>query len=207
MGILDGLRRALGGIPLLSCRIELTEMTDGTAKYNEERPPLDQSEYARFLLHFYAKMLFNYCTDRNMSGGVDCLRRSIRQLTPQGPGKHGLAPAVGIVLMENHAAALASLGDTHTDRRKFTGRLVESNADGHRAIHTGVPLSIYPTDPCIATLVAIREAVPLAGPTGCDLLVRGLGVMESALDSGADMSSSQTLYYLPNTAFLEALRG
>lgn len=199
------LRKVLGLEPnlikLLSARIVTDEEHRYFISFTKHHPQLQLPEFVRLILHYYAKMLFNFDpSDREMSESALILKNTIQSVLDKGIVKDSnilqeadiddVARMVSSVPGNNPRKITATLFFVDTTRRRIT---------------TEIPRNAYAQHMVFSVITLIQAALNELDQECIEVLNRSLSNMNEAYDSGQSYSDMNNLVAIPVAAYWAAV--
>ncbi len=201
------LKRIMGLEPklmkLLSARIIIDEDHRYSVSFRKHHPDLKMPEFARLVLHYYAKMLFNFDpADPKMALVADFLQAAMRNVLAQG------------IRSDSDILQAADIGDVarvvglppHNIPREITATLYFVSAI-HRHIITNVPRNIYAQHAAFSVFALLQAALKEMDGVCLDILQKALSEMNARYESGESYSELSNLSVIPNMAYVSATMG
>ncbi len=201
------LKKLLGlepkSIKLISARIDTDEDHQYFISFSKHHPQLQLPEFVRLILHYYAKILFNFDpSDPEMSQSAFILKNMIQSLLDKGIRKDSniledaeiddVAKIVSSAPGNIPREILATLFFVDTTRRHIT---------------TDIPKNAYAQHMVFSVVAVIQVALKEMDQDCIDVLNRSLSGMNDAYDSGQSYSDMQNLAAIPTEAYLSAIMG
>ncbi len=190
-------------IKLLSARIVTDENHRYFISFSKHHPQLQLPEFVRLILHYYAKMLFNFDpSDPEMSQSAFILRNMVHSVLVKGIRKDSnILQSAGI-----DDVAMVVSSPPRNEPREIAATLLFVNTT-QRHITTDIPINVY-AQHMVFSVMALLQAVLREMDAGCiDVLNRSLTNMNAAYDSGQSYSDMQNLAAIPTRAYMSAKMG
>jgi len=190
-------------IKLLSARIVTDEDHSYFISFSKHHPQLQLAEFVRLILHYYAKILFNFDpSDSEISQSAFILKNMIRSLLEKGIRKdsnvfqHAEIDDVAKIVSSSPGnmprEIVATLFFVDTTRRHIT---------------TDIPRNAYAQHMVFSVAALIQASLIELDQDCIDVLNRSLSKMNEAYDSGQSYSDMQNLAAIPTGAYLSAIMG
>jgi len=190
-------------IKLLSARIVTDEDHRYFISFSKHHPQLHPPEFVRLILHYYAKILFNFdSSDPEMSQSAFMLKNMIQSLLDKGIRKDSS------ILQEADIDDVAKIvtSPPRNMPRQIVATLFFVDTT-RRHITTDIPRNAY-AQHMVFSVVALIQAALIELDHDCiDVLNRSLSSMNEAYDSGQSYSDMQNLVAVPTGAYLSAIVG
>lgn len=190
-------------IKLLSARIVTDEEHRYLVSFSKHRPQLQFSEFVRLILHYYAKMLFNFDpSDPEMSQSSFILKNMIRSLLDKGIRKDSN------ILQDAEIDDVAKMVSSSPGNmpREIVATLFFVDTT-RRHITTDISRNAY-AQHMVFSVAALIQATLIELDQDCiNVLNRSLSNMNDAYDSGQSYSDMQNLVAIPTEAYLSAIMG
>lgn len=188
-------------IKLISTRIVTDEEHQYFISFSKHHPQLKLPEFVRLILHYYAKILFNFDpSDPEMSQSAFMLKNMIRMVLNEGIQKDSnilqSADIDDVVTMVSSAPA--------NKPREIVATLF-SRDTVQRHITTDIPKNVYAQHMVFSVITLIQAAVSGIDQDCIDVLNRSLSDMNDAYDSGESYSDIQNLSSIPTKAYMSAI--
>jgi len=201
------LKRLLGLEPNLTKLISATIVTDEDYNYfvtfSKHHPQLQLPEFVRLVLHYYAKMLFNFDpSDPEMAQSATILKKMMDRVLTVGIKKD--ANILDVVDISNVARIVSS--KPHNVPRQIIATLFFVNTT-QRHITTDIPLNVYAQHMVFSVMVLLQSILKEIDDDCIDVLNRSLKSMQSAYNSGQSFLEMQNLTAVPTAAYLSAIMG
>lgn len=188
-------------IKLISATIVADEDHNYFVTFSKHHPQLQLPEFVRLVLHYYAKMLFNFDPlDPEMAQSATILRKMMDSVL-----------AVGIK-KDLNILDIANISDTvrivsskpHNVPRQIVATLFFVDTT-QRHITTDVPQNIYAQQTVFSVLVLLQSILTEIDDDCINVLNTSLKNMHSAYDAGQSFSEMENLAVVPTTAYLAAI--
>jgi hypothetical protein len=201
------LKRLLGLEPNLTKLISATIVTDEDYNYfvtfSKHHPQLQLPEFVRLVLHYYAKMLFNFDpSDPEMAQSATILKKMMDRVLTVGIKKD--INILDVADISNVARIVSS--KPHNVPRRIIATLFFVNTT-QRHITTDIPLNVYAQHMVFSVMVLLQSILKEIDDDCIDVLNRSLKNMQSAYNSGQSFLEMQNLTAVPTTAYLSAIMG
>lgn len=201
------LKRLLGLEPnlikLLSARIVADENHRYFISFSKHHPQLQLSEFVRLILHYYAKMLFNFDpSDPEMSQSAFILKNMVQLVLAKGIRKDSnVLQAVDI----DGVAMMVSSSPRNAPREIVATLLFVNTTQRH--ITTDIPRNVYAQHMVFSVMALLQAALREMDQECIGVLNRSLANMNAAYDSGQSYSDMQNLAAIPTRAYMSAIMG
>jgi len=201
------LKRFLGLEPNLIKLISATIVTDEDYNYfvafSNRHPQLQSPEFIRLVLHYYAKILFNFDpSNPEMVQSATILRIMMNMVLAIGIKKD--TDILDVADISDVARIISS--KPHNVPRQIVATLFFVNTI-QRHITTDIPLNVYVQHMVFSVMVLLQSVLTEIDDDYIDILNRSLKNMHSAYDAGQSFSKIQNVAAIPTTAYLSALIG
>ena len=188
---------------LLSARIVLDEEHRYFISFSKHHPQLQLPEFVRLILHYYAKILFNFDpSDPEMSQSAFILMNMIQSLLDKGIRKDSNILHDAEI---DDVAKIVSSSPSNMPREIVTTLFFVDTTRRH--IMTDIPRNVYVQHMVFSVAALIQAALIELDQDCIDVLNRSLSNMNEAYDSGQSYSDMQTLAAIPTGAYLSAIMG
>jgi hypothetical protein len=199
------LKKIVGLEPNLSKLLSACIVTDENHRYfvsfSKHHPQLQLPEFVRLILHYYAKILFNFDpADPEMSQSAFMLKNMIQSLLDKGIRKDSnilhdadiddVATMVSSPPVNSPREIVATLFFVDTSRRHIT---------------TDIPRNVYAQHTVFSVMAVIQSALNEMDQDCIDVLNRSLSGMNDVYDSGQSYSDMQNLADIPTKAYMAAI--
>jgi hypothetical protein len=190
-------------IKLISARIVTDEDHRYFISFSKHHPQLQLPEFVRLILHYYAKILFNFDpSDPEMSQSAFILKNMIQSLLDKGIRKDSN------ILQDAEIDDVAEIVSSAPGNipREIVATLFFVDTT-RRHITTDIPRNAY-TQHMVFSVAALIQATLIELDQDCiDVLNRSLSNMNEAYDSGQNYSDMQNLVSIPTGAYLSGIMG
>ena len=201
------LKKLLGLEPNLIKLLSVCIVTDEDHWYfisfSKHHPQLQLPEFVRLILHYYAKILFNFDpSDPEMSKSAFILKNMIQSLLDKGIRKDSN------ILQDAEIDDVAKV--VHSSPRNMPREIVATLFfvdTTRRHITTDIPRNAYAQHMVFSVMALIQAALIELDQDCIDVLNRSLSSMNEAYDSGQSYSDMQNLTTIPTEAYLSAIMG
>ena len=190
-------------IKLLSARIVTDEDHRYFISFSKHHAQLRLPEFVRLILHYYAKMLFNFDPSHpEMSQSALILKSLVHLVLTEGLHKDSnILEAAGI----DDVAMIVSSPPKNAPREVVATLFFVNTTQRH--ITTDIPTSVY-AQHMVFSVMALLQAVLREIDEECiDVLNRSLASMNAAYDSGQSYSDMGNLAAIPTRAYMSAIMG
>jgi hypothetical protein len=201
------LRKLLGLEPRLLKLVSTQIVTDDEYRYfvtfSQHHPQLQLPEHVRLVLHFYAKILFNFDpSNEEMAQAARQLKEMMDRLLVDGVEKGSqVFSAVGIADL----ARMTTVRPTNRPREIVAVLYFVDTIQRH--ITTDIARDLY-VQHAVFSVFALLQAVLTHVDEECvDTLGRALANMNRVYDLGQSYSELQNLAAIPTQAYLSAIAG
>lgn len=191
-------------IKLLSARIVTDEDHRYFISFSKHHTQLQLPEFVRLILHYYAKMLFNFdLSHPEMSQSAFILKNMVHSVLAKGIRKDSnILQAAGI----DDVAMMVSSPPRNVPR-EIVATLSSFVNTTQRHITTDIPRNVY-AQHTVFSVMALLQAVLREIDQECiDVLNRSLASMNAAYDSGQSYSDMRNLAAIPTRAYMSAIMG
>lgn len=201
------LRKLLGLEPnlikLLSARIVTDEDHRYFVSFSKHHPQLQQPEFVRLILHYYAKTLFNFdASDPEMSQSAFVLKKMIDSVLDKGIHKDcNILRSADV-----DDVAMMIYSPPRNLPREIVATLFFVNTL-QRHITTDIPRNIYAQHTVFSVIALLQAVLRELDQLSIDVLNRSLANMNAAYDSGQSYSDMQNLVAIPTRAYMSAVTG
>jgi hypothetical protein len=204
MGIL---KRILGLEPQLTKLLSAKIVTDEAHKYfvsfSKHHPQLRSPEFARLVLHYYAKTLYNLgSSGSELMQSASILMNLMRSVLAQGIERN--ADVLRLAGIDDVASIVATL-PRHIPR-EFCATLYFIDTT-RRHITTDIPKNGYAQHMVFSVMALLQATLKELDPHSIRVLSESLKRMNNAYESGQSISDLRALTAIPNAAFLSAVTG
>ena len=190
-------------IKLLSARIMTDEDHRYFISFSRHHPQLQTPEFVRLILHYYAKILFNFDpSDPEMSQSAFILRNMMNTILDKGIRK------------DSNALQSADIDDVAmmvSSPPKNVPRVIEATLffvnTTQRHITTDIPRNVYAQHMVFSVVALLQAVIKEIDQEWIDVLNHSLANMNLAYTSGQSYSDIQNLAAVPTKAFLSAIMG
>jgi hypothetical protein len=201
------LKKLLGLESNLIKLISVTIVTDEDHSYFvafcKHHPQLQLPEFVRLVLHYYAKILFNFDpSDQEMAQSASILRKMMDKVLAIGIKKDTNVLGVADI---SDVVKIVSL-KPHNVPRQIAATLFFVNTT-QRNITTDIPQNVYAQQIVFSVMVLLQSILTEIDENCISVLNRSLKNMHSAYDGGQSFSEIQNLAAVPTTAYLSAIMG
>lgn len=201
------LKKLLGLEPNLIKLISATIVTDEDHNYfvtfSKHHPQLQLPEFVRLMLHYYAKILFNFDPlDPEMAHSATILRKLMDTVLATGIKKD--TNILDVADISDVVTIVSSKPDNFP--REILATLFFVNTS-QRHITTDIPQNIYAQHTVFSVMVLLQSILGEVDSDCINVLNQSLRNMQSAYDSGQSFSEMQNLANIPTTAYLSAVIG
>jgi len=190
-------------VKLLSARIVTDEDHSYFISFFKHQPQLQLPEFVRLILHYYAKIMFNFDpSDPEMSQSAFILKNMIQSLLDKGIRKDSN------ILQDADIADVAKMVSLSPGNipREIAATLFFVDTT-RRYITTDIPRNAYAQHMVFSVVALILAALIELDQDCIDVLNRSLSVMNEAYNSGQSYSDIQNLAAIPTSAYLSAIMG
>ena len=199
------LRKVLGLEPnlikLLSTRIVTDEDHRYFISFSKHHPQLQLPEFVRLILHYYAKILFNFDpSDQEMYQSAFILRNMMKSVLRKGIRKDSN------ILFDadiNDVATMDSSAPGNKPREIVATLFFIDTMQRH--ITTDIPRNVYAQHMVFSVMALIQAALNELDQECIKVLNRSLSNMNEAYDSGWSYSDMNNLVTLPVAAYWAAV--
>lgn len=190
-------------IKLLSARIVTDENHRYFISFSKLHPQLQLPEFVRLILHYYAKMLFNFDpSDPEMSQSAFILKNMVHSVL----AKRIRQDSNILQSADIDDIAMVVSSPPRNVPREIAATLLFVNTT-QRRITTDIPRNVY-AQHMVFSVMALLQAVLREIDAECiDVLNRSLTNMNAAYDSGQSYSDMQNLAAIPTRAYMSAIMG
>ncbi len=190
-------------IKLLSARIITDEDHNYFISFSKHHPQLQLPEYVRLILHYYAKILFNFDpSDPEMSQSAFILKNMIQSILDKGIRKD--SNILQDAEIDDVATMVSSLPGNKPREIVATLFFVDTM---RRHITTDIPRNAYAQHMVFSVMALIQASLIEFDQDCIDVLNRSLKGMKEAYDSGQSYSDIQNLAAIPTRAYMSAIMG
>jgi len=201
------LKKLLGHEPnlikLLSARIVTDEDHRYFISFSKHHPQLQLPEFVRLILHYYAKILFNFDpSDPEMSQSAFILKNMIRSVLDEGIRKDSNI----LQIADINDVAMMVFSAPENKPREIVATLFFVDTT-RRHITTDIPRSAYAQHMVFSVMALIQAALNELDQYCIDVLNRSLSSMNEAYDCGQSYSDMQNLAAIPTSAYMSAIMG
>jgi hypothetical protein len=190
-------------IKLISARIVTDEDHRYFISFSKHHPQLQLPEFVRLILHYYAKILYNFDpSDPEMLQSAFMLKNMIQSLLDKGIRKDSN------ILQDAEIDDVAKIVSSSPGNmpREIVATLFFVDTTRHH-ITTDIPRNAY-VQHMVFSVAALIQATLIELDQDCiDVLNLSLSNMNDAYDSGQSYSDMQNLAAIPTTAYLSAIIG
>ena len=187
---------------LLSARIVTDEDHSYFVSFSRHHLKLQMPEFVRIVLHYYAKVLFNFDPyDSEMRRSAAMLKRMMRSAVVKG------------IQRDSNVLKLANIDDeatmVSTPPINVAGEIVVTLffVDAiQRHITTDIPGNVNAQHMVFSVMVLLQASLRELDVEGLDVLNRSLANMNETYDSGASYFDMENLAVVPTQAYLAALK-
>jgi hypothetical protein len=201
------LKRLLGLKPklikLLSARIVTDEDHRYFVSFSRHRPQLQQSEFVRLILHYYAKMLFNFDpSDPQMAWSASILKNMVQSVATKETRKDSnILQSADI----SDVAMMVSSPPANVPREIVATLFFVDLTQRH--ITTDIPRNAYAQHIVYSVAALLQAILREIDQESADILSRALVNMNAAYDSGEPYSDMKNLVTIPTGAYMSAVTG
>lgn len=201
------LKRLFGLEPNLIKLISSTIVCDEDHNYfitlSRHHPQLQLPEFVRLLLHYYAKILFNFDpSEPEMAQSAEILREMMDSVLAVGIKRD--SNILNVTDISDVAKIVPS--KPHNVPRKIVATLFFVDTT-QRHITTDIPKNIYAQQTVFSVMVLLQSILTEIDDDCIDVLNWSLKNMHSAYDAGQSFSEMENLAAVPTTAYLSAIMG
>ena len=201
------LKRLLGLEPnlmkLLSAHIVVDEDHRYFVSFHRHHPELQLPEFVRLVLHYYAKILFNFDpSDPQMAQSASTLKRMMDSVVTEGVDKD--SDILTVANIDDVAQIVTSR--PKNDPREIVATLFFVSAT-RRHITTDIPTNTYVQQMVFSVMVLLQVVINQLDEECVDVLIRALSRMNEAYSLGQEYSDMDSLSSVPNMAYLSAVTG
>jgi len=190
-------------IKLLSANIATDEDHRYFVSFSKHHPRLQMPEFARLILHYYAKMLFNFDpSDPEMSQSAFILKNMVHSVIAEGICTDSNILQVADI---DDVATMVPSSPGNVPRKIVATLLFVSPME--RQINTDIPRNIYAQQAVFSVMALLQAVLSEMDQDSIDVLNRALANMNAAYDSGQSYSDMLNLATVPNNAYLSAITG
>lgn len=199
------LKRLLGLEPGLTKLISVTIVTDEDHNYfvafSKPHLQLQLPEFVRLILHYYAKILFNFDpSDPEMVQSATILRKMMDRVLTVGIKRDSNILDVADI---SDVARIVSSRPNNVPRQ-IVATLFFVNTN-RRNITTDIPPDIYAQHMVFSVMVLLQSILAEIDDDCINVLNRSLKNMHSSYDAGQSFSEMENLAVVPTTAYLAAI--
>lgn len=188
-------------IKLVSARIVTDEDQQYFISFSKHHPQLQLPEFVRLILHYYAKILFNFDpSDTEMSQSAFILKNMIQSLVDKGIRKDSN------ILQDAEIDDVAKMVSSTPGNlpREIVATLFFVDTT-RRHIATDIPRNAYAQHMVFSVAALIQATLYELDQDCIDVLNRSLSNMNQAYDSGQNCSDMQNLAAIPTVAYLSGI--
>lgn len=190
-------------IKLISATIVTDEEHEYFVTFSRHHTQLQLPEFVRLLLHYYAKILFNFDpSDLEMAQSAAILRGMMNKVLAVGIKKDISVLDVADI---SDVAKIVSSKPRNVPRQIVATLFFVNTTQRH--ITTDIPLNIYAQHMVFSVMVLLQSILTEIDDDCIDVLNRSLKNMHSAYDSGQSFSEMHNLAAVPTSAYLSAIMG
>ena len=199
------LKRLFGLEPTLTKLLSTHIITDEDHRYfvsfSKHHPQLQLPEFVRFILHYYAKILFNFDpSNPEMSQSASILKNMIQTILNKGVDKN------------SNIFQLANIDDTamivSSPPKKIPRRIIATlffvNTT-NRHITTEIPMNIYAQHTVFSVIALLHASLKEMDQECIEVLCRSLTHMNEAYASGKSYSDMHNMMAIPTEAYLSTI--
>lgn len=192
-------------IKLISTTIVTDEDHNYFVAFSKHHPQLQLPEFVRLVLHYYAKILFNFDpSDQEMTQSATNLRKMMDAVLAIGIKKD--TDLLDVADISDVARIVSS--KPHNVPRQIVATLFSANTtQTQRHITTDIPQNVYVQHMVFSVMVLLQSVLTEIDDDCIDVLNRSLKNMHSAYDTGKSFSEMQNLAAVPTTAYLSTIMG
>ena len=188
-------------IKLISARIVTDEDHRYFISFSKHHPQLQLPEFVRLILHYYAKILFNFDpSDPEMSQSAFMLKNMIRMVLNEGIQKDS-----NILQSADIDYVVTMVSSAPANKPREIVATLFSRDTVQRQITTDIPKNVYAQHMVFSVITLIQAAVSGIDQDCIDVLNRSLSDMNDAYDSGESYSDMQNLSSIPTKAYMSAI--
>ena len=190
-------------IKLLSAHIVTDEDHRYFISFSKHHQQLQLPEFVRLILHYYAKILFNFDpSDPEMSQSALILKNMVQSILDEGIRKDSN-------ILQNadidDAATMVSSPPGNKPREIVVTLLFVDTTRRH--IMTDIPRNAYAQHMVFSVMALIQATLNELDQDSIDVLNYSLSGMNEAYDSGQSYSDMQNLAAIPTNAYMSAIMG
>jgi len=190
-------------IKLLSAHIVTNEEHRYFISFSRHHPQLQEPEFIRLILHYYAKILFNFDpSDQEMSQSALILRNMMDAVLAKGIRKDTIIFQSANI---DDVAKIVSSPPRNVPREIIATLFFVNTTQRHLA--TDIPRNVYAQHMVFSVIALLQATLKEIDQEWIDILNESLINMNLAYDSGKSYSDIKNLGAVPNKAFLSAIMG
>lgn len=188
-------------IALLKCNILADEDHRYFVTFNKLHPNVQRPEFVRIILHYYAKMLYNFDpSDEEAAKSAAILQSLVDSLLTVG------------IRLDSDILPLVNLDDVvqmvdmppQNNPRKISTTLYFVSPT-QRYVTTEFPREVYHQHLVFSFFALLKASLHEMDSECVDILDRALRTMNKAYDSGESFSSMESMARIPTEAYLSAI--
>lgn len=190
-------------IKLISATIVADEDHNYFVTFSKYHSQLQLPEFIRLVLHYYAKILFNFDpSNLEMAQSATILRKMLDEVLAVGIKKDtNILEVAGI----SDVARIVALRP-HNVPRQIVATLFFVNTT-QRHITTDIPQNVYAQHAVFSVMAQLQAILTEIDDDCIEVLNQSLKNMHSAYDAGQSFSEMQNLAAVPTNAYLSAIMG
>jgi hypothetical protein len=186
---------------LISATIIADEEHNYFVAFSRHHPQLQLPEFVRLVLHYYAKILFNFDpSDPEMTQSATILREMMDRVLAVGIKRH--TNILDVADISDVVRIVSSKPDNVPREIVATLFFVDTT---RRHITTDIPSDIYAQHTVFSVMVLLQAILAEIDDDCIDVLNRSLKNMHSAYDAGQSFSEIENLAAVPRAAYLSAI--
>jgi len=190
-------------VKLVSATIVADENHNYFVTFSEHHPQLQLPEFVRLVLHYYAKILFNFDpSDPEMVHAAVALREMMGTVLAVGIKKD--ANVLNIVDISD-VVKIVPTKPQNVPRQIIATLFFVNTMQRH--ITTDIPQNVYAQHMVFSVMVLLQSILTKIDKDCVDVLSQSLKNMHSAYDAGKSFSEIQNLNTIPTVAYLAAITG
>lgn len=188
-------------IKLLSARIVTNEDHKYFVSFSKHHPQLQLPELVRLILHYYAKILFNFDpSDPEMSQSGSILKNMMDSVLAE-----GIRQDLNILQKANidDVATMVSSPPNNVQREIVAALFFIDTTQRH--ITTDIPRNVYAQHMVFSVMALLQAALKEMDEECIDVLYRSLANMNADYDAGQSYFDMQNLSIIPTRAYMSAI--